>query len=220
MAAIGISGIALVVLYESIINSSHKEEIINLADDPKGVEKWTLGRATSIAGANTLMLSLISENKEVDTLPSQTIAADSYYSKRSYNPAKNILFIDNTSNKSFWLFSSTSQLVLDAEPFPHSYQIADKYHDKVIFYQVVTSDTNGDEILNKNDKSSLAITSPDGTGYRVIMDGFDKIITKTLTDNNNILVVYNNDGDVYSMLYDTSRNKVLSTHKIPRVNNS
>ena len=220
LAAIGITGLALVGLYESVTLSSQEEEIVNLANDPKGIEKWTLGRQTSVAGANTLMLSLISENEEVETSQSKFIASDRYYFGGNYGPAKNVLFINTESNNSFWLFNSTSQLVLNVEPLPYSYQTSDTDHVKVIFYQVVTSDTNGDNLLNKKDKSSLGITSPDGSGYRVILEVFDKIISKTLSDDNNILVVYRDNGDVYSMLYDISDNKVLNTHRIPKVDNS
>lgn len=220
LAAIGVSGLALVGLYESVTRSSQEEVVVNLANDPKGIEKWTLGRAISVVGANTLMLSLISENEEVDASQSKFIASDRYYFSGNYGPAKNVLFINTESNNSFWLFKSTSQLVLNAEPFPYSYQASDADPVKVIFYQVVTSDTNGDGALNKKDKVSLAITSPDGSGYRIILKEFDKIISKTLSEDGDILVVYHDNGDVYSMLYDITGNKVLSTHKVPKVDDS
>ncbi|MFW5427277.1 MAG: hypothetical protein ACKE8G_06765 [Methylophagaceae bacterium] len=219
-----IAGIATIFIvgfsaYEMFLRypSNPPEEIINLAEDPEGIEKWTLNRGEPIQGTNTLMLSLTSENDEVES-DTFNMFSDSRYSS---SIAKNILFLDMSNNQSIWLFNSTSQLILLSEQFPYGYQTYEKNPvTKILFHHVVNKDSNNDGVLNYQDSASLAITKPDGTDYTVIIEEFERIIARNMVGENQVMIVFQNNGIGYSMLFDISTFKEISINELPKVNNS
>lgn len=222
LAGLGIILAVVFTIYDTMQRrGGYKQEVINIADDPKGIEKWTLGRGTKIRGTDTLMLSLISENEEVKATTLNMFGNSSAYNmgRAISDPAKNILFVNMKNNQSSWLFESTSQLILGSEQFPFGYyrELEQEQDSEMIFYQVVTKDTNNDGVLNHKDSLSLAITAADGTGYKVVIEEFDRIISKNMNGNKQVLVVYQNKGTGYSMLFDISPYKIISLNKLPKI---
>ncbi len=213
--------VALFAVYDIFLRNIEPEPVVNLADDPKGVEKWRLSRGEAIPGTDILMLSLISENKEVSKQgPMPIFSSGRSYSGRAYNlPAKNILFLDMSNNQSRWLFDTTSQLILSSQPFPYydRTELDKRVSPKVIFYSVVIKDTNEDGILNNQDQTALAISNTNGDDFQIIIDSFDRIIAKETTGKNKALIVYQNEGTVYSMLFGLDPFKAISTKALPKV---
>ena len=205
-------------IFSKIIGRKGEEEIIiNVADDPKGKEKWVLGHSTHIKGSDFIILPLVSENKEVETSSSRMILSESYASSPR-DPAKNILFMNTSENESFWLFDDNDRLILNTQQFPYSNQSnSESNKTMIIFYEVIRKDSNGDGTLNYDDKSSLASTNPDGSAYQIIIDKFDRIITKSLAGSDKILIVYQNDGIGYSMQFQLFPFKPLSLKELPKV---
>lgn len=206
---------------EDLFKSDFKDDkIINVAEDPKGEEKWELGSPTYIYGNDYLLLPLVSENRE-SKATGINVLSSADYSRVWRDPAKNILFLNSKTNESFWLFDDTERLILNTEQFPYHYgDDVEGAKSKAIFYELVSSDSDGDGILTYDDKLSLTMTKPDGGGYTVVLDEFDRIISKTLVDNNMALVVYLNNGVGMSVLLDLATFKVISSKKLPRIKNS
>jgi len=205
-------------IFSNLIRRKSDEEIIiNVADDPKGKEKWMLGRSTHINGSDFIIVPLVSENKDVETSDRSMILSGSYASGPR-NLAKNILFINVTENESFWLFDDNEQLILDTQQFPYSNQsISESNKTRIIFYEIVRKDSNNDGTLNSDDKSSLASSNPDGSAYQIIIDEFDRIITKSLAGSDKVLIVYQNDGVGYSIQFQLFPFKPLSLKELPKV---
>lgn len=200
-----------------------KNVIVNVAEDPKGEERWALGSPTHILGNDFLLLPLVSENKKVKEVKRNSLnfSGSGRYARSINYPAKNILFLNAKSNESFWLFKNTGRLILATEQFPYSYGTnSENEKTKAIFYEVVSSDTNNDDLLTYEDKLSLAMSKPDGRGYQVLLKEYDRIISKSLVDNGNILIIYQINGVGISKLIKISPFEVISSKELPHIKNS
>lgn len=225
IVAICLAFLMLIEAYRKLTWEAPKQEVIvSIADDPEGKEKWVLGTPVDSV-RNMVILPLVSENKETKETK-ETIMGMMPKSRWSYynqwrSTAKNILFIDSVTNKSFWLFDGVDRLILDIEAFrDRAFYPPMSAHPKTValFFQVVTSDSNDDHILNFEDTRSLAVSNPNGSNYQIIIERFDRILSKSLVDKDKILIVFQNAGIGYSLQFQLDTFKVLSKNELPKVN--
>lgn len=223
IASIAFSFIALTEIYKKYTHKPLKQEmIVSVADDPKKEEKWQLGHLINIIGSDTLILPLVSENLKVPSHHKgsamyESDGRGSYY-QRQY-VSKNLLFINTLTNESFWLFKGFDRLILHTElfhkelHFPYKKVIA-------IFFQMMAKDTNNDHIINFEDQPSLFISNPDGSNYRIVIDSYERIISKSFVEDDKVLIVFQNEGVGYSLLLQLNTFKVLSKRELPKVDTS
>ena len=187
------AGIFMLRIFTNIFWERPQDPVItNVAEDPEGKEKWVLGGPGYISGSNYILVPLVSENTAVD-LRHKGGSASVSYGRRRIDPSKNVLFIDGTTNSSHWLFNSNDQLITEIEQFPYHYG-SDAPDVRAVFYQVVLHDTNNDKVLNEQDQKSLAASKPDGSTYTVVIDNLDRVVSKSLAGESNVLIVYQNKG--------------------------
>ena len=202
---------------KDLLRSSQQAEeniVESIAEDPLNKEKWTLSSPSHISGNNFIMIPLESENKVVK-MKEEYGYSSSYAKNLVSNPAKNILFLDSESNKSFWLFKDTKRIILDTSQFPNRY--GSEEPTKAVFYNVVSEDSNSDNILDYKDDASLFISSPKGRNYQVVLKAYDRIISKSMVGANKVMIVYQFEGIAYSMLIQISPYKVISNEKLPKI---
>ncbi len=221
VVAISLAFLMLTEAYRKLTWEAPKQEVIvSVAEDPEGKEKWVLGTPVDSV-RNMVILPLVSENKEAKE---STMGMVSKSGWRNYNQwrstAKNILFIDSVTNKSFWLFDDVDRIIIDIEAFrDRAFDPPMSAHPKTValFFQIVTKDSNDDHILNFEDKRSLAVANPDGSNYQIIIEKFDKIISKSLVDKDKIFIVFQNAGIGYSLQFQLNTFKVLSKNELPKI---
>jgi len=92
------------------------------------------------------------------------------------------------------LFADTSQIVAHYWPL---------YHNNVgygattvrLLYQVITQDSNSDGLLNGQDRQSLAVSLPDGSGFRVIDGDVGEVVDMVyLSDRGELQMEFLQDG--------------------------
>lgn len=217
-------------LYDKLKRSPYKSEMIkSVAEDPKGKEKWALGHPINIYGSNFTILPLVSENKEIDAKKMKRVNIENQFQNESkllnaYNNRnkliKNVLFINSSNNQSHWLFDGIDRLIFHIEPFqamPLYLHNNGEPKTKLLFFQVVVKDTNGDQLLNYEDSPSLAVSNADGNHYKVIIEEYDRIISKAVFNKNKILIVYQNSGVGYSLLLNFKTLEVISKNELAKV---
>jgi len=195
-----------------------QESIISVANDPKGIEKWMLEDTHGIVSPTHVILALVSKNREVDKAPVVYIATSKYH----YQSAKNILFIDKQNNKSSWLFSKNSQLIEEYFSFPRTDDFPfmnnnKKSESKVIFYEVIDRDTNGDGKVTAQDNKSLALSDTSGKNYKVIVKDISRVITIKEAGKDMLTIVYQKAGVGYSLSLHFKGFTVLSNEMLPKV---
>ncbi|MFY8274166.1 hypothetical protein AAEU32_08575 [Pseudoalteromonas sp. SSDWG2] len=190
----------------------------NLADDPLGKEKWVIGNPMYLEGSDYVLLPLVSENKEVEEFKRGSFGSSSmnmfgggYYS----DPSKNILFLNTKDNTSFWLFKGVNRLIQDITLLPRDYE--SDAPTQAIFYQVIVKDTNKDNKLSKEDASSLFISEPNGDNYQLVLEAYDRIVSRALVDENRLIIIYQYQGKAHSKLIQLSPFKEISNVELPKV---
>ena len=81
-------------------------------------------------------------------------------------------------------------------------------------------DTNNDKKLNKEDASSLYMTTPSGENYQLVLDAYDRLISSESVVDNQIILVFQYKGKAYSRLIQLSPYKVISNIELPKIENS
>ncbi len=217
-----ILGMTFFVVGEMLVNNffieeAYTEEIetLDLAEDLQGIENWNLGYPQAISGSDFYYLPLESDNKEVKI--EQKISGlygivDDYYTTRS----KNVIFINNKSNESHWLFDSVEQIIVNMLTLDA--RLADQpLITKAIYYEVLNSDSNSDGIVDTNDKLTFSLTKNDGSNYKEIISGYNRIIKADLNASNNLFVLYVNNNEVFSMIIELENFSIISQTQLPKV---
>jgi len=184
---------------EMLQESNEEENSLNSSSTSTDSDdsSWSLGESEQINGTPLLFLPLESGDS---------------------GPAKNILFMNTQTNDSYWMFDEDERLILDVNQFPESFgSSAGGNETQAIFYDVVVQDNNQDGEINIKDSAALAVSTAEGRNYRVILDEYDSIISKNITEENNVFMVYRNAGVNYSMLFQLNPFRVLSQKELPQV---
>ncbi|MBT8141959.1 MAG: hypothetical protein KJO88_06305 [Gammaproteobacteria bacterium] len=169
--------------------------------------EFVLGLPEPVEGTPLMMLPLISGQ---DDSPTANIG--------QRTAAKNILFMNTKNNSSYWMFDNPQRLIVDINQFPNSFGYTpDSQGTEAIFYDTVSRDSNQDGLIDEKDKLSLAISTPEGRNYRTVLSSYDKIISKSLTEDNSVFMVYQNDGQSYSMLFTMNPFQVISNRALPKM---
>ena len=221
-------GAGLYSFIKSEIRNHSRHEIIaepitSVANDPKGVEKWTLGYGQEIIGLEYIMLPLISKYSKVKMLNQMPLHKTNYYIYNE-NIAKNILFVNNKDNSSHWLFPTNNQLIVEYSTLMSGTTIPYVEYDKneikktkIIYYKVIDKDTTGDKAITVEDKQSFAISDVTGKNYRVVISKIDRVIYMRNIKNRELHIVYQKDGVGHSLKFDIDKFETISDVVLPKV---
>lgn len=199
----------------AMLHSNKPAVIKNVADDPKGEEKWRLGSITELTGTDYIYLPLESEKKEVPVSGEMfaKVGKRAYY----FNPSRNILFVNKKTQAMHWLFKSNKQLITALELVSK-----DKRHDsqrniEAILYQVITKDTNGDGKLTADDSVDVAISNPDGSEYKEVLKSVERLIGVVMLDEKELLIMYQSGGNGLAAKVKIGKELNISENAIPRI---
>jgi len=181
--------------------------IINIQEETDIKEKWKLGHISNIQGSSYIMVPLTSDQNY----------AQSYYSKSS-SSIRNYLFINSKDNTQNWLFDNNKYLINSINLLPNSQYNEKKKNVKAIMYQIVKQDSNKDSRLTSDDLQTVALSLPDGTGYKEIIHNVDNFVGQSLVDENTMLIIYQIDGIGFSVIVDLSSFKVTNETVLKAVN--
>ncbi|GHB75816.1 hypothetical protein GCM10008107_26540 [Psychrosphaera saromensis] len=219
---IGIVTATLFISYK-LFSELFKDEIVeqpilNLAQDDKKEEKWSLGYPRKIGNTDFHIIPLESEKLSVEK-SQQDIRLESFGSSSyGYTPtrSKNVLLLNGNTNHAAWLFPTTEQLIIDIKPL-----VDRKFKDNSltlgISYEVINSDTNNDQKLDHTDKLTFAISRVDGSEYTEIITDYNNIVESSLNSDGNLFVVFIHQNEVYSMVVDLASFKILNKNLLPKV---
>lgn len=196
-----------------------EQPALNLAQDDKKEEKWSLGYPRKVGETDFHFIPLESEKLSVEKKNQSRIYEN--FSGGSYTPtrSKNVLLINGNTNQASWLFKSTEQLIIDIKPLIGR-EFDNKSITRGISYEVINSDTNQDSKLDYTDKRTFALSKIDGAKYTEIISGYNRIIESSLNSEGNLFVIFTNNNEVYSMVIDLLSFKILNKSSLPKVGDS
>ncbi len=223
-----VNGIALMLLLivvvgfvaynilKDLLRVSPQAVITNVAEDPKGDEKWTLGSPVDIEGTPFIYIPLESERKDVSLRPSMPGALHSYKEGYYFAPSRNLLFIDRRSRDMKWLFKDNGQLITDIDPLSGRKPYDKDGKIEAILYRVIGKDTNGDKKLTSDDLAAIAVSDPDGARYKELVPAVDEVFGAFL-EGGDVLILYQADGTGYASTVSLRDMSVRDTLEMPKV---
>ena len=180
--------------------------IINIQEETDIKENWELGYMSKIQGTSSIMIPLTSDQSY----------AQSYYTKSS-SSIRNYLFINSKNNTQNWLFKNNKYLINATDLLPEHQYNEKKDNIKVIIYKIVKQDSNKDNRLTTDDLQTIALSMPNGAGYKEIIDDVDNFVGQSLVDKNTLLLVYQKKGIGFSAKVDLSEFVITNETVLPKV---
>jgi len=221
---VALIGLILTVLFisyqlisEILTNYNEPIQTLNLADDVKGEENWSLGNPIEISGSNFYYLPLESEKISIESR-SEVMN----FSGGRYRPtrAKNVMFINSDSNTSNWLFPTTNQLIVNISQLYIRNDSKQALVSSAIYFEMINSDSNNDGIFDDKDERTLALTKVDGSQFSEVISNYSRILETRTNKAGHLFIIYIIENEVYSILVDLNTFKVTNKHQLPRVNAS
>jgi hypothetical protein len=167
-------GVAAYHFIKEIFPEDAPAVITNVADDPQGEEKWTIGSPKEIEGTNFIYIPLVSEKKNI-SIPEPGLNKAMLSTYGYFAPSRNLLFVNKQTREMKWLFKGNKQLIahIDMLSVRQEYDRGRKID--AILYQVIVKDTNSDKQLNSEDLADVAISLPDGSRYKEVLQSVEHI---------------------------------------------
>ncbi len=137
-----------------------------------------------------LRLGLSSEicGTDLNYIQLETHPRSSGFSSGEYSDTKNILFVQLSTMKNWWLFSSNNQNIEEVTQLQPSKNTLSCETGETIAIMYVISDPN-------TDSKSISISSTDGSDYQVISKNIDKIIESKVSPDGKNLITIEQIGD-------------------------
>ncbi len=204
-------------LIAEMIPHDQPSVITNIAADPAGEEKWSLGSIEEIDGTQFAYIPLISEKKNIAvSAPAFSKSGLHSYGGGYFSPSRNLLFVNKQTREMNWLFKNNGQLIADIDMVSLKKKCDEESKVDLILYRIIKRDTNADSQLSSEDVADIAISYPDGSRYTEIIPTVDRIFGTLNLEVNEILILYQSKGKGYAATIRLQDMSVRETREIPR----
>ncbi|BDX07519.1 hypothetical protein [Planctobacterium marinum] len=205
MLAIALLLFAAYQIFKDVTRDHNTHNIVNIEKSAEVEESWRLGHVTHLSGHKALMIPLHSDQN-----------FDRGYFSKSSNSTRNYLFINTETNSNEWLFDHTNYLIESTEQL----RMGD-YNSKdpvlAILYSLVKLDSNSDNRLTPGDLTTVAISRPDGSGYKEILTDVAQVLGSTLLSENELFIIYQMNGKSLSSTLKLNSFELANTKELPKV---
>jgi hypothetical protein len=204
--AIGVLAFTGYAIYKDVTRDREARNIVNVQEENDSKKSWQLGYMTGIDGSPYVMVPL---NSVQDY-------ADSSYSDSS-SSARNYLFINSQDNAKHWLFDTNEYVIANTELLSEKdYDAADR-KVRAILYRIIKADSNNDQRLTDDDLQAVALSLPDGKGYKEILSDIDLFVGSRLVDEDKLLIVFQRQGLGYSATINLDGFVIYREAELPKV---
>jgi len=195
--------LAVVIFIFQSFRSPHVKHqptnIVNASTD----EKIELGSFQTIPGTTVLRASLMTGRDII-----RYKGGSSIY---------NYLFYDTSDGSSRWLMPGNKTL------FVSTIDLSEYSGNKgksaaVVLYEIVDSDTNGDNELTAADRKTIAVSDPAGRRFTRILTGVQDINGHNVLENGRVLVLYTSDSVLKAAEIDIETHKLLRDAPLKPIN--
>jgi hypothetical protein len=200
-----------------MLHRGDRPVIKNVAEDPQGEEKWTLGTPKEIDGTQFIYIPLVSDKKDVSIAqPGFTMAKKAFY-EEYFKPSRNLLFINKQTREMRWLSKDNKQLIADIEMLSVLKRCDKNRKIDALLYQVIGKDTNGDNKLTSEDLADIAISFPDGTRYKEVFQSVERLFGAMTIGGRDVLILYQSKGKGYVSTIRLADMTVQETKEMPKI---
>jgi hypothetical protein len=166
-------------------------------------DQLSFGRLSTAKGWPTLRIPLQSRR------PSLGIS-----SGKAAPSTRNFLFHDLNTGESRWLFPTHDQLIHHHRPLTVAKGGETEDFVLALYYEIVKDDTNDDGRLGTGDRIVIALTLPDGQGYKEVVRDVDLVIGTQAISDNVLVVMFQTAGSAYAAKLSLPGFELLSTTEL------
>lgn len=207
--AIAVLSIGLYSLVSDLMRPWNQTNVVDIENGGRKSEHRELGSMEAVPGSNVVILPLYTIQE-----------TGGFSSSGPSRSTRNLLFLDPATEESFWLLPSHEFLIADRYSLTASGYRYDEDSDAIaIYYEVVKSDSNGDQTLDQEDDAVVALSRPDGTGFREILGEAqpDAILGHRVLPEEKLVVLYSKDGSVVAATFSLRDFSPISTVEVRKI---
>ncbi len=190
-AVVAVSFVLLVFATYKVFNEVTRDRnvrnVVNVENSGEMTETFQLGHMHGIKGSPYVLIPLNSDQNY----------AQAYASKSSLS-VRNYLFLNTNTNEVSWLLENNEYLLNRRVMLYTETEDVEENLPLAHLYEVIKSDTNSDNRLNRNDLITLALSRIDGTGYTEVVKEIDSLIGHKINEQGVLLVLYKKDSEAFS----------------------
>jgi hypothetical protein len=172
--------------------------------------KYILGEFLAVNGTDYLSapVYIVSSGKG----RSDSSSYDSYEYKDGRALTNNYVFVNQKDLSSRKLLPDNKAVILDKQQYEETGNkpdlntkqdpMAKPNNIKSVLYKVVKADTNNDKVLNGQDKKTIAVSDADGSNYKELVPGIEKILKIHNPSKNKQVVLYQTGSDFFAASID------------------
>lgn len=192
-------------LFQDATRERTTKNIVNIEENAAVKESWSLGQFSESNDHKILMIPLHSDQ-----------SFDRGYFSKSSNSTRNYLFINTETFEQKWLFDHTNYLIERSDRLRKG-----DYNSKeptiAILYQLVKLDSDHNNRLSAGDLTTIAITTPDGSGYKELITEVELVVDYTLLNEKELFLIYQKSSISYSAIVNLQSMAVTNTGQLPKV---
>lgn len=167
------------MLFKDATRTRHVDNVANTALGDVRESMAELGSFGKIPGSTVLRAPLTVR---------QTYALGS--GSKEAGSTRNYLYFEPSTRSAFWLRPSMDGVILSSVPLPSAEYGETKPNAVAYVHVTVDKDTDGDDRLTESDAKQIAISAPNGKGYRILVTKADRLNNATLVASTRLLILY------------------------------
>jgi hypothetical protein len=192
-------------IYQNVFGERTVSNVVNTEINANVKTKISLSSFESLNGTPYLIAAVSSEQDY----------RQSYYEKEATS-IRNFLFVNGSDKSARRLVTKNDFLFLAYEKLGQQTQqqsVVNKVRG--ILYQVVTSDTNGDNRLNSSDRKTIALSDVSGANYTEVIPQVDIVLGTHQKEEAALLVFWVSGGKNFVTEINIPARKVTVTKQLP-----
>jgi hypothetical protein len=203
LLAIAVLAYVAFELYEDLLRPRGTAAVVRDGPGRTTMDQLSFGGFSTAKGWHTLRIPLQSRG-----------ASPGYSSGGSGLLTRNFLFHDLNTGESRWLFPTHDQLIARHRPLTVANGGETEDFVLALYYEIVKADTNGDGRLGPDDPIVVALSLPDGQGYKEVVQEADRVIGTQAISDNELIVMFQSAESAYAAKLSLPGFELLSTTEL------
>ena len=202
---LGVLGYAAYQIYMNTFRERSISGVVNTAQDKP--LQFSLGSLIPIAGTPYYLAPISAE---------QNYRQD-YYDKAATS-VRNYLVININEQSAVRLLPQNNSLLLNAEAVGQKNDKGEIIKAEALWYQVVKTDTNGDQRLTEADTKAIALSDVSGKNYTEVLPQIDRLLATVQPTPTTLMLVYELKQKNYITQINIPQRQVIKTQELPAIN--
>jgi hypothetical protein len=203
LAGLGLTALVSVELLRDIREPRRVRGVVNLVDAQVESEAFEFGQFQRIAGTDSLMVAFYSD---------QAYPIGS--GRKITRATRNYLFFDPHSGSGHWLLPGNGSLVERRWPFPEPARDADPPPLRILLWEIIDSDSTGDDKLTETDLSTVYVSGPLGRSLSPLLAEVQQVLSAEQIGPDSVYVMFLKDNELRSARIDLERRVVVSDRTV------